>query len=602
MNEGGPPGRFAPSASPLVLPHVVPGRSPGITSDLASDYNAFRMTMSGAHGAVSTARGQAAVASAHPQASALAIAALEDGGNAFDAAFVLAFALCIYHPQAGNLGGGGYLLYQTQGAPRPGAFNFREQAPALATREAFLKADGTPDPDRTAFGPLSVCVPGTVKAFFELQRRHGRLDPGALLTRIARCAEEGARLTQYEAECLNRLGPRLAASPEARSIYVRAEPYRAGDLLPNPNLARTLDELAREGEAAFYRGRIAGQIVADLGAQGGFLSAEDLAGYTLREVEPIAQEVAGATVWTVPPEAGGAMLLEILGMLDRDAFRQLPCGSAAYHHHLAQAAKLAFIDRMEYLGDLPLEDNAVYQGMLAPAALARHFALIDPARDTPSDTLLAQVRAGRPGPAQGRDAGRHTTHFAVVDAQGNAVSSSYTMNLRYGSKWAVAGAGFLLNGSMDSFAFLEGRENYFGVIGSAPNRFAPGKRPASNMAPVLVTRDGAVTMALGTPGGPTIPTTLAGILAATLIHGVAPDRAIDAGRLHHQGWPDTFMHEPGFQHPELLRELAEMGYAIKDKQELISDVHGVFREPGGLLAVSDHRREGQALATSPKSV
>jgi len=568
---------------------------------VGNGYNAFRMTMAGAHGAVSTARGQAAVASAHPQASALARDVLEDGGNAFDAAFALAFALCIYHPQAGNLGGGGYLLYQEAGAPRPGAFNFREQAPALAVREAYLQPDGTPDPDRTAFGPLSVCVPGTVKAFFELQRRHGRLAPGALLTRIARCAEEGARLTRYEAECLNRLGPRLAASPEARSIYVREEPFGAGDLLPNANLARTLDELAREGEAAFYRGRLAERIVADLGAHGSVLSAGDLAGYAVREVAPIALEVAGSTVWTVPPEGGGAMLLEILGVLDRDAFRRLPHGSAASCHHLAQAAKLAFIDRLEYLGDVPLADNAVYGGLFEPATLAAHFARIDPSRDTPTAELRARVRAGRPGPAAGRDPGKDTTHFAVVDAEGNAVSSSYTMNLRYGSKWAVAGAGFLLNGSMDSFAFQEGKENYFGVIGSAPNGFAPGKRPASNMAPVLVTRDGAVSMALGTPGGPTIPTTLAAVLAATLIHGVSPDRAVDAGRLHHQGWPDTLMHEPGFQPAELLQELAAMGYPVKDKQELISDVHGIFREGGGLLAVSDHRREGQALATSPKS-
>ena len=562
---------------------------------MSSDYNAFRMTMSGAHGQVSTARGAGAVASAHRQASELAIAALEDGGNAFDAAFALAFALAIYHPQAGNLGGGGYLLYQERGASRPTAFNYREQAPAGASREAFLLPDGSVDPDRTAFGPKSVCVPGTVKAYFELHRRHGKLKASDLLTRIARCAERGAELTQYEADCLNRLGPRLAASPEARSIYVRAEPFQAGDLLPNANLARTLDHLAAEGEGAFYRGRIADQIVADLAANGGFVSAADLAGYEVREVEPIAQEVAGRTVWSLPPESGGAMLLEILAVLDRAAFRQLPYGSAAYHHHLAQAAKLAFIDRMAYLGDVPMAGNATYAGLRDPARMARLFGLLDPARDTPTNELMAMVAAGPSSP--GRDPGRNTTHFAVVDAEGNAVSASYTMNLRYGSKWAVAGAGFLLNGSVDSFSFLEGRENYYGVLGSTPNLFAPGKRPASNMAPVLVTRAGTVEMALGTPGGPTIPTSLAAVLAATLIHGVDPAQAVGQSRMHHQGWPDTLMHEPGFDRPELLQELAAMGYKVKDKQELISDVHGVFRDGAQWLAVSDHRREGKALAT-----
>ena len=562
---------------------------------MSSDYNQFRMTMSGAHGQVSTARGAGAVASAHRQASELAIAALEDGGNAFDAAFVLAFALAIYHPQAGNLGGGGYLLYQERGASRPCAFNYREQAPAAATLAAFLLPDGSADPDRTAFGPMSVCVPGTVKAFFELHRRHGRLRAADLLTRIARCAERGAELTQYEADCLNRLGPRLAASPEARRIYVRDEPFQAGDLLPNANLARTLDHLAAEGEGAFYRGRIADQIVADLSAHGGFVSAADLAAYEVREVAPIAQEVAGRTVWTLPPESGGAMLLEILALLDRDGFRALPWGSRDHHHYLAQAAKLAFIDRMDYLGDVPMEGHAAYAGLREPGRMARLFALIDPERDTPTDALMARIRAGQAAP--GRDPGRNTTHFAVVDAEGNAVSASYTMNLRYGSKWAVAGAGFLLNGSVDSFSFQEGVENYFGVLGSAPNLFAPGKRPASNMAPVLVTRAGAVEMALGTPGGPTIPTSLAAVLAATLIHGIAPAEVVGLGRMHHQGWPDTLVHEPGFDRPDLLQELAAMGYKVKDKQELISDVHGVFRDGDGWLAVSDHRREGKALAT-----
>jgi gamma-glutamyltranspeptidase/glutathione hydrolase len=561
---------------------------------LDNDYNSFRITMAArAAGQVSTARGRGAVASASSQASELAAAVLGDGGNAFDAAFALAFALCIYHPQAGNLGGGGYLLFKEQGGD-PKVFSYREQAPRGARREDFLLADGSPDPDRTAFGPASVCVPGTVKAFFALQKRYGKLRARDLLLVIARRAEAGAILTQYEADCLNRLGPRLAASPEARRIYVRAEPYQAGDLLPNAALAGTLETLAREGEEAFYRGRIAQQIVADLAANGGFVSAEDLAGYSFRELEPIALELQGRTVWTVPPEAGGAMLLEILNILDRDAFRACAWGSPAYHHHLAQAAKMAFIDRLDYMGDLPLDHNATYRALLTRAYGERLSGMIDPAMDTPTDVLAQRIRAGRhPEP---HDAGTNTTHFAVIDAQGNAVSNSYTMNLRYGSKWAVAGAGFLLNGSVDSFAFIEGTENYYGVLGNRPNLFAPGKRPASNMAPVLVTGPQGVEAVLGTPGGPTIPTTLANILMATLVHGQDPGQVIAAGRLHHQGWPDTLAHEPGFDRPELLASLAAMGYPIKDKHELIADVQGVWRSGGECLAVSDYRREGKALA------
>jgi len=440
-------------------------------------------------GQVSTAQGKGAVASASRQASELAIAVLQDGGNAFDAAFALAFSLCIYHPQAGNIGGGGYLLFQEKGA-QPKVFSYREQAPMGARREAFLLPDGTPDPDKTAFGPASVCVPGTVKAFFALQKRYGKLKAKDLLLAIARRAEAGASVTQYEADCLNRLAPKLAASPEARRIYVRPVPYQAGDLLTNAPLARTFERLAREGEAAFYRGRIAEQIVADLAANGGFVSAEDLAGYSFRELDPIGIELAGKRVWTVPPEAGGAMLLEILSILDRPSVSRHGHGSPAYHHHLAQACKMAFIDRLDYMGDLPLAGNPVYRELLTRAYGESLFELIDPARDTPTDALAGRMRAGRTG--AGRDPGKNTTHFAIIDAEGNAVSNSYTMNLRYGSKWAVAGAGFLLNGSVDSFSFVEGQENYYGVIGNRANRFEPGKRPASNMAPVLVTGPGGV--------------------------------------------------------------------------------------------------------------
>jgi gamma-glutamyltranspeptidase / glutathione hydrolase len=551
---------------------------------LTNQYNDFRVTMAArAPGQVSMARGRGAIASASRQASELAIQVLQDGGNAFDAAFATAFALCIYHPQAGNLGGGGYLLFQTKGA-RPKVFNYREQAPKGATRAAFLRPDGSVDPDRTSFGPTSVCVPGTVKAFFELQQRHGKLKSKDLLLAVAQRAQAGAVVTQYEADCLNRLGPKLAASPEAKRIYVRDEPFQAGDILPNPALAKTLTILAQEGEAAFYRGRIAEQIVTDLQAHGGFLATEDLAEYAIREVDPISLEFAGKQVWTVPPEGGGAMLLEILSILDREAFRRCSYGSPEYYHYLAQASKLAFIDRRDYLGDIPLGD--AYARLLTQDNADRLFGKIDPSRDTPTDALAADQNI----------AGKNTTHFAIIDTDGNAVSNSYTMNLRYGSKWAVAGAGFLLNGSIDSFSFIEGKANYFGVIGSAPNLFAPGKRPASNMAPVLVTSGDTVEMVLGTPGGPTIPTTLATMLTATLMHDVDPQFLIRASRLHHQGWPDTLYHEPGFDRPDLLSALVGMGYTVKDKQELISDVHGVFRRGEEVQSVSDYRREGLALA------
>ena len=537
------------------------------------------------------------MASAHAFASQLAIDALEDGGNAFDSAFALAFGLCVCHPQAGNIGGGGYLVYhEGRGNSRatPRAMGFREQAPMAATREAFMLADGTPDPDRTAFGPPSVCVPGTVKAFFTLQARHGRLRAKDILETIADRADKGVPVTQYEVDCLNRLAPKLAQSPEARRHYVKDTPWKAGDLLMNPALNRTFRVLAREGEAAFYRDRIADQIVSDLSNNGGFISSRDLANYELRESEAISLEIAGRRVWTVPPEGGGALLLDLLGALDHAPFRQHPWNSAGFHHYVCQASKLAFIGRSEYLGDVSPKGNPAYEGIFEADERLRRFMAIDPERDVATDELARRIQAGHHG--DGHDSGKNTTHFAIIDAEGNSVSCSYTMNLRYGSKWAIEGAGFLVNGSMDSFSFVEGRENYFGVIGSKPNLFAPGKRPCSNMAPTLVTRDGVIEAALGTPGGPTIPTSMGSLLAATLIHGVDPAVAIKARRLHCQGWPDKIAHEAGFDDPELLAALTAKGYTVKDKQELISDIQGVFVDGNELLAISDWRREGRAMA------
>jgi len=562
-----------------------------------NNYNDFRVKTSVTEpGTVTTARGRGAVAAVSKEASELAVAVLNDGGNAFDAAFSLAFSLCVYHPQAGNNARGGYLIFKEASAGAPKVFNYREESPAGATREAFLLPDGSPDPDKTAYGPSSVCVPGTVKAFFALHERYGKLRAKDILLAVAGCAERGAPVTRYESDCLNRLGPKLAASPEARRIYVKDTPFVPGDILRNEPLSRTFEELAREGERAFYRGRIAERLVTDLAAHGGFVSADDLARYDVRQTDAIAIDFGGKRVWTPPAEAGGALLLEMLAILDRDEFRRTKPGSPEFHHLLAQAAKIAFINRLDYLGDVPLADNPVYQAILNRRDTDRLWGLIEQARDTETEALRERVRSGRPQVTITGVGGKNTTHFAVIDAEGNAVSSSYTMNLRYGSKWAVEGAGFLLNGSVDAFAFVEGKENYFGVIGSAPNLFAPRKRPASNMAPVLVTSDRGIEMAVGTPGGPTIQTTLATVLASILGHGTEPDAAIQAGRLHHQGWPDVLYEETGTVSKELVAGLSAMGYHGKDKHELICDVQGVFRERDGYLAVSDFRREGRPAA------
>jgi gamma-glutamyltranspeptidase/glutathione hydrolase len=277
---------------------------------------------------------------------------------------------------------------------------------------------------------------------------------------------------------------------------------------------------------------------------------------------------------------------------------------ADYFHYLAQASKFAFIDRLYYLGDIPLTGNETYSNIFSEDHARRLFDSIDSRSDRETDRFreLTHPETGAEcktvrvagGPDEERS-GVETTHFSVVDAEGNAVSNSYTLNLRYGSKWSVEGAGFLVNGSMDAFAFTLGKANYFGVAGSEPNLFAARKRPASNMAPVLVTEKNEVAMALGTPGGPTIPTTLASVLFAVIARGWEPADSVRRARLHHQGWPDVLYRESRSPGEEVLAKLSQMGYRIEEKNEPIGDVHALFRSGEEYTAVSDSRREGQAL-------
>ncbi|MGQ9616524.1 MAG: gamma-glutamyltransferase [Spirochaetota bacterium] len=582
---------------------------------MVSDYDQFRLRIFKEKGKKPvSASGKIAVSSVSREATFFAIDVMKKGGNAFDAAFALALSLTIYHPQAGNIGGGGYLLYKLKGASKPSVLNYREMAPKAVKIKHFLDENGHVKPDLTAFGPRSICVPGTLKAFFNIQKRYGNLRAGDILRELSKRAREGGRITAYEAQCLNRLREKLSFSPESRSIYVKEHGlFKEGDSLPNPNLAKTLEIMADEDERAFYEGRIAEMIERDITDNGGFLTVEDLKNYELREQEPICTEFSGYKVWTVPPEGGGAILIEILNILNRKEFLRLKPFTPLFYHFLAQACKIAFIDRMYYLGDINLESNMVYSDIFKNLAMERAFNHIDGNRDIATGILLERLHgqsfselcrsegtgdepAGGEGIRNMFPGSSETTHFSIIDGEGNAVSNSYTLNLRYGSKWSVRGCGFLLNGSIDSFSFHPGEPNYFGLPGNRVNLLAQGKRPASNMCPVMVTRDEDVEMLLGCPGGPAIPATLSMIILSVLGAGVDPVIAVEEARIHHQGWPDVLFREDDEILMERLRTLEEMGYRVEKKNEPIGDVHAVFKRGDGYLAVSDNRREGYSAA------
>jgi gamma-glutamyltranspeptidase/glutathione hydrolase len=533
------------------------------------------------------------------EATKLAVDVLRDGGNAFDAAFMLAFALAVCHPQAGNLGGGGYLVFKRESEGEPVVFNYREQSPVAATMQAFLSAEGEADPERTAFGPSSACVPGTVRAFFTLQARYGVLNPRNLLSALAELARNGCRMTSYQAQCLNRLAPKLSASPESRDIFVKEEgTFQAGDVLRNPHLGDTFETLAQEGAGAFYAGVIAERIEESLVSHGGFMTVDDLMRYEIRVVKPISTELGGYRIWTVPPEGGGALLLEILNILNRREFLDLEPYTPEFYHYLSQAAKITFIDRTMYMGDGNYENIAEYASIFDPGFMQNRFASIEKNRDIPTDEYVSKLY-GRGFSGMGTtSSGTQTTHFSITDSEGNAVSNSYTLNLRYGSKWSVERTGILMNGSVDSFAFVPGKPNYFGVMGNEMNLFAPNKRPASNMAPVMVTKNGKVHFLIGSPGGPTIPTSLAAILFSVLVHGIDPAQSIMEGRVHHQAWPDVLYRERDEATIPILAKLQLKGYNIEERKEPIGDMQAIIRGEENYVAISDFRREGGAASYS----
>ncbi|UCB47379.1 MAG: gamma-glutamyltransferase [Spirochaetota bacterium] len=565
---------------------------------LKGDYNSYRMSVhKKPSNAISFAKGKGAVASVSREASELAIDVMKDGGNAFDAAFLLAFALTIFHPQAGNIGGGGYVIYKKAHDEIPGVINYREKAPKGATRDLYFNEDGSINPDKTAFGPLSVCVPGTVLAFFTLQEKYGRLKAKDLLSTLSKLALIGGPITEYQAECLNRLRQKLMYSPESKLIYVKNEgEFQKGDIIKNPHLSKTFNILSKEGVDAFYKGRVAEQIVKDNQKNGGFLTIDDLKHYTIKEIEPVGTEVMGQHVWTVPPEGGGAVLIEILNLLGRNDFYKCKPYTPEYYHYCAQAFKIASIDRFYYLGEPPFEDEHIYKRVLRKDYTDKIFPMIKNDEDIKTEEFISIIHADKKGLDVSAPHNGDTTHFSVIDYDGNAVSNSYTLNLRYGSKWSVDGAGFLLNGSMDAFSFEPGIPNYFGVIGSKANLFKPCKRPASNMSPVMITKGKEVSMILGTPGGPSIQPTITSIILAILGHGVDPVRAVEAVRIHHQAWPDTLFKEEAGIVPEILEMLKRYGYSVEDRKEPIGDVHAIFKENDDYVAVSDYRREGHALA------
>ncbi len=558
-----------------------------------------------------------AVATAHPLASEAALQMLARGGNATDAAVAAAFTLAVVGPYHSGLGGGGFALVHAGKEGRTQVLDFREVAPRGATRDMYVKA-GRVVPGLSTDGALSVAVPGAVRGYLELLERHGSLPRKVVLAPAIKAAREGFHVTpKYQQMAGGRLEC-LAKDPEARRLFLVAGEGGApaapalGHRVRQPELARTLEALAARGATAFYSGRIAQALVSTVKASGGLLSLEDLAAYKTRAHAPLEGSYRGHRLLTMPPpSAGGLAVVQVLGMLEQ--LQPRPEWRDAQGLHLyAEAVRRVYVDRAKYLGDpafvdIPLERFA---GKDYITQLARS---IDPKRATPSVSLLparpgaaqstlpgGEAPAPEPTPKQeGPAEPKNTTHVSVIDAKGNAVALTTTVNYSFGSCLVAKGTGVLLNDQMDDFAAMPGVPNAYGLVTGEPNAVAPGKVPLSSMSPTLVFSKEdpkRVLLAVGSPGGSTIPTTVIQVISNVVDHGMDLTRAVGAGRVHHQYLPDELWVDRWSLEPATLQALEARGHKVARK-EAWGDAEAVLWDPktGLLYAASDPRNEGAGL-------
>ena len=511
------------------------------------------------------------VASEQALASQAGAQMLRDGGNAVDAAVATGFALAVVLPNAGNLGGGGFMLVHDARSGKSIALDFRETAPASATRDMYLNASGNVVRGKSTQSPDAVGVPGSVAGLTQALAQHGTMSLAQVMAPAIRLAQDGYRVSPYLAEQFALQRTHLGRWPGTRAVFFKriegAPPcelrdcplsalrtYDAGELLVQGELAASLRAIARDGAPAFYTGDIANKIVAELSGRSHPLTLADLRDYRTVQREPVRGSYRGVDILSMPPpSSGGVHLIQMLNLLERYPLRDYGSGSAQAMHLMAEAARLAYADRAQHMGD-PDFVKVPQRGLASKQYADKLAGSIDPKHARPSK----DVAAGNPAPYESDQ----TTHFSVMDAAGNVVSCTYTLNLSFGSGIVASGTGILLNNEMDDFSVKPGVANAFGLTGGEANAVAPGKRPLSSMTPVIAMRDGKAWLATGSPGGSRIITTVLQNLVNVIDFEMNIAEAASAPRLHHQWTPDMLRVERGFS-PDTLRLLREMGHEVK---------------------------------------
>jgi gamma-glutamyltranspeptidase/glutathione hydrolase len=544
---------------------------------------------------------KAMVATVQGDASNAGVEVMKAGGNAVDAAVAIGFALTVTHPQAGNIGGGGFMLFR-----RPDGevhfLDYREKAPSKATADMYLDKNGNVIKDMSTLGYKAIAVPGSVAGLAYAQKHWGKLPLAQVMEPAIRLARDGFVLDYGTAMDL-RDGD-LGVFPESRRIFQRdGNFYQPGDVFKQPELARTLERIAKNPDD-FYHGDLARELAAAMQKGGGLISAEDLAAYEVKERQPIRGTYRGYEVISAPPpSSGGVALVEILNILEGYDLAKQGNRTGASIHLTTEAFQRAFFDRTEFMGDPDFSKIPVAQ-LIDKRYGAAWRETIPVRRATPSGevkrpaifTQLDQYASTHPRPRSIREP-EHTTHYSVVDAEGNAVSVTTTLNDSFGSHVTAEGLGFLMNNEMDDFAVKQGVPNMYGLIQGPANAVGANKRPLSAMTPTIVLKDGKLFLVLGSPGGPTIVTTVANVLMGVVDYGLNIQESVNAARFHEQWLPDQIMLENYGISPDTVSLLERMGHKIKGTPRFWGDAEciAIDQKTGERQGASDGRNNGKAV-------
>lgn len=528
------------------------------------------------------------VVSAHPLASEAGATILKMGGNAYDAIVATQYALTVVYPQAGNIGGGGFLVGVKNNGEKF-TLDYRETAPEKASRDMYLDKKGNANTDLSQNGRLAVGIPGSVAGFYATLK-HCNLPMNQLIQPAIDLAEQGFAITEREANLLNSLRDEFLKHNISKTAFVKNEKWKAGDLLVQKELAETLKRIQKDGMKGFYEGKTAELIVAEMKRGNGIISLKDLKNYKVAERKPMKFDYKGHEIVTMPlPSSGGIILAQMLKMSSFENIEKYQHNSAKAVQIMIEAERRAFADRAEYMGD-PAFINDKTAMLISDDYLKSRWKSYNPNQATRSGDVGKIINPTKES--------TETTHISVVDKDGNAAAVTTTLNGLYGSKVVVSGAGFFLNNEMDDFSIKPGVPNMFGAVGGEANKIEPGKRMLSSMTPTIVLKKGKPYMIVGTPGGTTIPTSVYQSIVNTIDFKLSPNMAVNAPKFHHQWLPESVSVEKNF--PETtISDLEKMNYKIERISQIGRTEMIVIDEKGNIIGVADGRGDDSVAVEAP---